>query len=266
MVMQMYINTKPTYIGIENNQIVVKLQYNVEHLHDFFEVINEETQLDKNAEEELKSYIQQLQKSEPSQLLKYKGFIKKLNIPIVEVNMEKLVKYNWRILFEAYDFLKEFKLLKEEDVKMIKERLEQIFSDRCFLEDWEYEDIKKAILGILNREELKKEGIEILKNAIRKIIENEELLDYDVKTWLRSKRSYSYVHTLLYIFRVLFEKGLTKEFEEEIKLFGERLYNSKYRKRIINSIKKRIKDEKYVEEIKTLIKIINDATLLKYLL
>jgi hypothetical protein len=262
----MYIDTKPTYIGIENNQIVVKMPYNVEHLHNLFEIMDEETQLNKKAEEELKLYIQQLQTSEPSEIINFKGFIKKLNIPIQHISIKELIKYNYRTLFEAYDFLKEFNLLKKEDVEVLKKRVEQIISDRYCLEDWEFEDIKIAILGVMNREELKKDGIKILKNAIRKMIESEEFLNCEVDNWLKSRKSHNYVHTLLHIFRVLFENELTKEFEEEIKLFRDKIYNSKYKNRIIASLKRRIRDKKYVEEINILIRIIDDATLLKYLL
>jgi len=186
----------------------------------------------------------------------------------VEVPAEVLNELNNRLddfdyWVWGYDLLKKHNTLDEEKERIIVKRLADKFPYNKFtynLVNYHEKDIERILRKYSNshRDLIAKVVKEFVSGIYHIVIEN-------IPIWLDNPKRYQNVSYFLMLVRLLKKYGLDSVIQKEIELFKNRLLNE-YKDNVKSVIKRRIKNDNYKEEMKTLIEILEDRSLYKYLL
>jgi len=264
----MWIN-KIKEIDINENDNEINIKFDVEEkdtylLISILETIDEDTKLTKNTLNFLSNNLHKIKNLSIFTKLFYI-----LNNNCYEVNLSneyinellENASFNFHSLIDFYNILK--KVNKHYDFEdLIAEKLSHVlpYTDDFYTVDYKEKELRELLNKYL--EDYRR----LLTNAIK--IFSFRIVNYainSIPSWLKNpKRNTQYFSYFLRFVNVLKDYNLEDLIKEEIEILKNEL--KVFESEIRRAIRNRIKKEEYRNEILTLIDIINDKALYKYLL
>ena len=254
-------------IDIRDNEISITLDKNSEALNEVLHYVDENTNLAKNTLDYLAKNLIETDNfyifAKCYQLLIKNGY----EIKLTDECISKVISYikNLTQLTAFYNILKSLNLLNK--------KYEEIIANKVAFEfETYYKEIHLRIIGLTDFEY-------VLENFLAENSTNRELIEKavklfasrfikkaidDIPLWLRRHKHRDAFSYFLTFINVLEEFGLKNAVKDEIEVLKNEL--KKYKKRIRRAVKNRIKKEENRNELKTLISILEDRSLYKYLL
>jgi len=262
----MWIN-KIKELDIKDNEITIK--FDVDNKDNYLviqvlENINENTKLSENTLNFLANNINKIKNLSDFTKLFYILSNNGYNINLSNEYIKDLLTcgdFNFHSLIDFYNILK--KANKHYDFEdLISEKLSYRLPSTNDFYSVDYKE--KELRELLNK--YLEEYSRLLTNAIKLFAFR--IINYvinDIQKWLENpKRNSQYFSYFLMFVRVLKEYNLDYLINQEIEILKNEL--KAYEDKIKRAIRNRIKKEEYRNEILTLIDIINDKALYKYLL
>jgi len=186
----------------------------------------------------------------------------KIDVSGIKFDDEFLESLEGEDIIVLYNSLKKLNALDEDKEKRIIEKLADRIYQTLSGDDIEYVKTKINRLIGKNLNSNRELMVEAIKLSISQRLKD---ILYFISEWLTDPRYYQSVSGFIILIKILKENGLENIIQKEIEEFRNKLLNN-YIEDVKKVVKNRIKNDKYKEEMRTLIGILQDRSLYKYLL